>query len=172
MLGAISKRLVIKNCPVHDMKEVLIRLKEINLKMKIKRNKIITKKSFLKGTSIEASSYPGFPTDAQPLISALLTQAKGTSFIKDTIYPKRFNYALALKQMEADVSVSNNMLIINPKRLYGAVVKGYDLRGVFAIIIAACFATGKTTILDGEVAFRGYENLLTKLKDIGVHINN
>lgn len=54
----------------------------------------------------------------------------------------------------------------------GAVVKGYDLRGVFAIIIAACFATGKTTILDGEVAFRGYENLLTKLKDIGVHINN
>ena len=172
MLGAISKRLVIKNCPVHDMKEVLIRLKEINLKMKIKRNKIIAKKSFLKGTSIEASSYPGFPTDAQPLISALLTQAKGTSFIKDTIYPKRFNYALALKQMEADVSVSNNMLIINPKRLYGAVVKGYDLRGVFAIIIAACFATGKTTILDGEVVFRGYENLLTKLKDIGVHINN
>lgn len=46
MLGAISKRLVIKNCPVHDMKEVLIRLKEINLKMKIKRNKIIAKKSF------------------------------------------------------------------------------------------------------------------------------
>ena len=172
MLGAISKRLVVKNCPIKDMKEVLRRLKEINLRMKIKRNKIIVKKSCLVGTNVEATSYPGFPTDAQPLIAALLTQSKGISSIRDTIYPKRFNYAMALKQMGADVENVNNMLIIKQKRLYGAIVKGYDLRGVFAIIIAACIATGKTTILDGDIAFRGYENLILKLKGIGVHINN
>lgn len=172
MLGALSKKLIVKNCPIKDLREVLRRLKEINLKMKIKRNKIIVRKSYLVGTSIEATSYPGFPTDAQPLITALLTQAKGASSIRDTIYPKRFNYVYALKQMSADVEILNNMLIIKPKKLYGAVVKGYDLRGVFAIIIAACIATGKTTILDGDIAFRGYENLVLKLKGIGAHIDN
>lgn len=171
MLGPISKKLVIKNCPNSDMREVIRKLKEANLKIKIKKNKIITKKSYLKGVDVEATTYPGFPTDVQPLIAALLTQAKGISTIKDTIYPKRFNYALAIKQMSGKVSHENQLLQIEQSSLTGNVVKGYDLRGVFCVIICAVFASGKTTILDGDIAFRGYEKLIEKLKRIGVHIN-
>ncbi len=170
MIGLLSKSLTIKNSPNEHMTQVIKQLREMGGKIKVRRHKLIAKKTPLYGTRVYASSYPGFPTDCQPLIAALALYASTTTVIKDNIYLNRFAYAKAFLMMNANIRKVDDFLYISPSELEGAVVKGFDLRGVFAVIIASLFAKGTTVILDGEIAKRGYENLEFKLKNIGVDI--
>lgn len=168
-LGTVSKRLRIKNVIHSELASLYDSFDKMNVKYKIKKDSLIVYKSNIKGVDIKASNYPKFPTDAQPLIASVLTKASGSSLIEDEIYPTRFRYTEGLKAMGADLVV-DNCLKIKEANLTGAVVKGYDLRGCFSLVIAGCMAHGKTTILDGELAFRGYEALIDKLCKIGVKI--
>ncbi len=170
MIGLLSNRLVIKHSPNEHMRQVIKQLKEMGGKIKVRKHKLIAKKSDLLGTRVYASSYPGFPTDCQPLIAALALYAKTPSIIKDNIYSSRFAYAKSFLMMNAKVEKKEDYLYVHPSKLEGSVVKGYDLRGVFAVLIASLYAKGTTTILDGEIAKRGYEDLENKLKKIGVDI--
>lgn len=171
ILGLLSDKLKIKNVNTKEIKEVLKVLKQMSCNIKVKRNIIYTKKSKMKPYNLISAPYPLFPTDAQPLIASLMLNIDGMSTIKDLVYKDRFNYSVGLKALNGNVYKKDNILYINKSNLIGNVVKGYDLRGVFSLILAGIKAKGITTILDGDIAFRGYENLIDKLTKIGVKIS-
>lgn len=123
------------------------------------------------GTSIKTMPHPGFPTDMQPQMSALLTCAKGASMVTESIFDNRFRYVDELRRMGANISVEGRVAVIEGvERLKGAPVKATDLRAGAALIIAALSAEGTSEIFDIFHIERGYENMEIKLRDLGADI--
>lgn len=123
------------------------------------------------GTSIKTMPHPGFPTDMQPQMSALLTCAKGASMVTESIFDNRFRYVDELRRMGANISVEGRVAVIEGvERLKGAPVKATDLRAGAALIIAALSAEGTSEIFDIFHIERGYENMEVKLRNLGADI--
>lgn len=123
------------------------------------------------GTSIKTMPHPGFPTDMQPQMSALLTCAKGASMVTESIFDNRFRYVDELRRMGANISVEGRVAVIEGvERLKGAPVKATDLRAGAALIIAALSAEGTSEIFDIFHIERGYENMEVKLRELGADI--
>lgn len=123
------------------------------------------------GTSIKTMPHPGFPTDMQPQMSALLTCAKGASMVTESIFDNRFRYVDELRRMGANISVEGRVAVIEGvDRLKGAPVKATDLRAGAALIIAALSAEGVSEIFDIFHVERGYENMEIKLRNLGADI--
>ncbi len=115
--------------------------------------------------------YPGFPTDLQAPLMALLAISEGTSVIRETIYENRFNHVGNLKRMGAKIEVEGNVAIVTGvESLSGACVKASDLRAAAALIIAALEAKGQTEILNLHHLDRGYEKLEDKMRQLGASI--
>jgi len=118
--------------------------------------------------TVKTLAYPGFPTDAQQQMTALLSVASGTSIITETVFEGRFKHVDELKRMGADVTVEGRTAIVQGvDHLTGAAVKATDLRAGAALIIAGLTAEGETEITDIEHIERGYERALEKLSSIG-----
>ena len=121
--------------------------------------------------TVTTMPHPGFPTDMQPQLAALLTLAKGTSIITEGIFDNRFRYADELRRMGADISVDGKVAVIEGvDHLTGAPVKATDLRAGAALIIAALSADGVTEIEDIYHIERGYDNMDEKLRAMGADI--
>lgn len=119
-------------------------------------------------TSIKTMPHPGFPTDMQPQMAALLCLAEGTSIIKEGVWEQRFRYAEELRRMGADISVDGKVAVIEGVgSLMGAPVKACDLRAGAALIIAGLAAKGITEIEDIFHVERGYSNMEGKLQALG-----
>ncbi len=117
---------------------------------------------------LNVTPYPGFPTDLQAQMMAYLAVAKGTSFIKENVFPSRFLHVDELKRMGADIEVSDGTAIINGvDHLSGAPVNGTDLRATAALVIAAFMARGRSEIHHVEHIFRGYERICDKFSKLG-----
>lgn len=124
-----------------------------------------------KAVDIKTLVYPGFPTDLQQPFSALLTQAKGTSIVNETIYQARFKHIDELRRMNADIKVEGTTAIFRgPTKLQGAKVQASDLRAGASLVIAALMADGITEITGIEHIERGYENITMKLENLGAKI--
>lgn len=125
----------------------------------------------LKGANIKTLPYPGFPTDVQQPMSALLCVAKGRSIINESIWESRFKHVDELKKMGADIKVEGRTAIIEgTDKLTGAVVKATDLRAGAAMVIAGLIAEGTTEVLSIEHIDRGYPNIENKFKKLGADI--
>ena len=121
--------------------------------------------------TVKTMPHPGFPTDMQPQLAALLTLAKGTSIINEGIFDNRFRYVDELRRMGADISVDGNVAMIEGvSHLTGAPVKASDLRAGAALIIAGLSTQGTTEIEDIYHVERGYENMDEKLRKMGADI--
>ncbi len=121
--------------------------------------------------TVKTMPHPGFPTDMQPQLAALLTLAKGTSIINEGIFDNRFRYVDELRRMGADISVDGNVAMIEGvSHLTGAPVKASDLRAGAALIIAGLSTNGTTEIEDIYHVERGYENMDEKLRKMGADI--
>ena len=122
-------------------------------------------------TSIKTRPHPGFPTDMQPQISALLCLAEGTSMIKEGVSEQRFQYVDELRRMGADIQVDGKVAVIEGTgHLTGAPVKACDLRAGAALMIAGLAASGVTTIEDIYHIERGYADMEGKLRALGACI--
>ena len=122
-------------------------------------------------TSVTTMPHPGFPTDMQPQLAALLTLAKGTSIITEGMFDNRFRYVDELRRMGADISVDGKVAVIEGvDHLTGAPVKASDLRAGAALIIAGLSTNGATEIEDIYHIERGYEDMETKLRNLGADI--
>jgi len=120
---------------------------------------------------IETKPYPGFPTDAQSLFLAMLCTADGKSMIRENIFKSRFGVTKALKEMGADIIVSDRTALIRGRRmLKGTKVSATDLRGGAGLIIAALCARGITEIDMLCYIDRGYENIEKNLASLGAQI--
>ncbi len=120
---------------------------------------------------IRTLPYPGFPTDAQAPISAMLCTAEGTSVIVENIFENRFNHVGELVRMGARIKVEGRVAIIDGvKALHGAHVRAVDLRAGSALVVAALAARGKTVISDIRHIDRGYEEIEKCLRNLGAQI--
>ena len=120
---------------------------------------------------ITTSPYPGFPTDMQAQFMVLLTQAKGTSVITETIFDRRFLHVDELKRLGAVIEVSGDKAIVRgPSPLSGAEVKATDLRASASLILAGLVARGTTVVNEIEHIDRGYESIEEKFRGLGVRI--
>ena len=126
----------------------------------------------IRKTNIKTMPYPGFPTDMQPQMAALLAQADGTSVITEGIYDNRFKYAQEMRKMGADIHVDGKVCVIQGrKRLTGAPVLACDLRAGAAMVIDALCAEGERVIDDVHFIERGYEDFVSKLQHLGADIH-
>ncbi len=125
----------------------------------------------LQGRDVTTVPYPGFPTDLQAPIMAVLASAEGTSIISETIYENRFMHAGELRRMGADIALTGSAAVIKGvPRLMGAEVKATDLRAAAALIIAGLGADGVTELTGLHHLDRGYENLEDKVRALGADI--
>lgn len=121
--------------------------------------------------NVKTLPYPGFPTDLQQPMTSLLTIARGTSIITETVWESRFKHVDELKRMGANIKVEGSSAIIQGvKELSGAPVKATDLRAGAAMVIAGLIASGETEISCIHHIDRGYESIEKKLKEIGADI--
>ena len=125
----------------------------------------------LLASSVKTQIYPGFPTDLQAQWATLMTQAEGSSFITDTIYPDRFSYIPELNRLGANMQIKKNTAqVTGPTTLEGASVMSTDLRASVSLVMAGMIAHGKTEVLRVYHLDRGYENLEDKLNRAGAKI--
>lgn len=125
----------------------------------------------LRNVNVNASPHPGFPTDMQPPIAALLTLAEGTSVVTEKVYERRFRYIDELVRMGANIKMdTNSAIIVGVPRLTGAPVAGGDLRASAALILAGLAAEGRSEVSGLTYLDRGYEKFVEKLSAVGANI--
>lgn len=168
----IGENLKIDNIIPEHLEALTTKLLESNANIEIGRDYVLTSASQeLKSVDVETYYFPGFPTDLQQPFSVYLTQAKGVSTLKETIYENRFMHIPYLNRMGANIKIDGDKLKIKGKTpLEGKMVTSTDLRGGAAMIVAGLIAKGTTTINDVEHILRGYEGIVEKLSLVGAKI--
>lgn len=125
----------------------------------------------LRATDVVVLPYPGFPTDLQPQIAALLSMANGTSVLTENVFGGRFRYVDELTRMGANIRVEGRSAVVKGvSRLTGASVIAPDLRAGAALVMAGLAAEGETTVEGVMYLDRGYENIEGKLQSLGADI--
>ena len=117
---------------------------------------------------IRTAPYPGFPTDAQPVVMAALCRGIGTTVFVETMFENRYRHVDELRRMGAEIRVEDRVAVVTGvERLHGAPVQAHDLRGGGALCVAALGAEGKTTITGLHHIRRGYASLPGDLSALG-----
>ncbi|RIW36152.1 UDP-N-acetylglucosamine 1-carboxyvinyltransferase [Bacillus salacetis] len=157
--------------PLH-MESLIAKLREMGVPIEAGDDQIfIGKAENLNAVDIKTLVYPGFPTDLQQPFTSLLTKAKGSAVVTDTIYSARFKHIDELRRMNANIKVEGRSAIVNgPIQLQGAKVKASDLRAGAALVVAGLMAEGVTEVTGLEHIDRGYSNLVEKLEGLGATI--
>ncbi|EPY7710130.1 UDP-N-acetylglucosamine 1-carboxyvinyltransferase [Bacillus pacificus] len=125
----------------------------------------------LKAVDIKTMPHPGFPTDMQSQMMALLLQADGTSMITETVFENRFMHVEEFRRMNADIKIEGRSVIMNgPNSLQGAEVAATDLRAAAALILAGLVSEGYTRVTELKHLDRGYVNFHKKLAALGATI--
>ena len=125
----------------------------------------------IKPLTIETEPYPGFPTDMQAQVMALLTLANGVSFVTEKIFENRFMHVNELARMGANINVEGNKAkVLGVKSLYGAQVMATDLRASVSLLLAGLAAEGETVVNRVYHLDRGYELVVDKLAACGAAV--
>lgn len=125
----------------------------------------------LKGVDIKTLPYPGFPTDMQAQLMAMMVIAEGRSKVTETVFENRFMHVVELNRMGANITTEGRSAVIEgPAKLTGCDVRATDLRAGAAMILAGLVAEGVTMIGDLHHIDRGYENIVAKLRALGADI--
>ena len=172
--GALmGNNLKINNIIPDHIDSLILKLKEMGVKMNVHENHLfISKTENIKPVIVKTIGYPGFPTDLQQPLTTLLTQCSGTSYLEETIYENRFQNIAYLRNMGASIEQldKRHIKINGPTNLTGMTVEATDLRAGACLVLAGLVANGKTIINKSEHVLRGYENIVEKLNDIGAKI--
>ena len=163
---------IINNVIPKHLESITAKLEEMGAQV-IQNGESVTVKSQgkLKGVNIKTLPYPGFPTDVQQPMSAILAVAKGKSIVNESLYESRMMHVEQLKKMGAKIVVEGRIATIDGvEKLTGAKVKATDLRAGAALIIAGLIAEGVTEISDIDHIDRGYFNIEEKFLKLGADI--
>lgn len=171
--GAITGGdVTITHCrPVH-LEAMLMKLREAGAEVQTEKDRIhIRTSDRLKGTDLRTLPYPGFPTDMQAQMVALMTVADGTSVVTETVFESRFMHVEELRRMGASIRVEGNRLVVTGRpSLMGAPVMASDLRASAGLILAGLAAEGVTEVQRVYHLDRGYERIEEKLQALGATI--
>ncbi|MGP9043680.1 UDP-N-acetylglucosamine 1-carboxyvinyltransferase [Cytobacillus kochii] len=172
LAAASGEGVLIDNVIPHHLESLTAKLREMSVQIEAGDDQIfVGPAEKMKAVDIKTLVYPGFPTDLQQPLTALLTNAEGTSMVTDTIYGARFKHIDELRRMNANIKVEGRSAIINgPMKLQGAKVKASDLRAGAALVIAGLMAEGVTEVTGVDHIDRGYSHLVEKLNGLGATI--
>ncbi len=170
MAGAITGgEVFVRGCHTDHLGNVFTKLQEMGVEFTENSDGVrIRRSGSLKGVEVKTLPYPGFPTDLQAQMMALMSVAQGTSVVTETIFEGRFLHVPELQRMGALIEVDgHHALIKGVPSLTGAPVMASDLRASAGLILAGLAAQGETTVSRVYHLDRGYENLVEKLQKIG-----
>jgi UDP-N-acetylglucosamine 1-carboxyvinyltransferase len=175
MVAAAATRgnVLVANVIEDHLKSVIAKLKEVGVQITEEADGLrVIGPEKIHPVDIKTLPYPGFPTDMQSQLMALMTISQGTSVITETVFENRFMHVAELKRMSADIRIEGHSAIVKGvPRLTGAEVKATDLRAGAALVIAALVAEGKSAIGCVHHLDRGYENLVEKFQGLGAKIS-
>lgn len=173
--GAITKgEIVVNDVNPSHIYSILSKLRECGCIIVEEPNSIYLKAPNILNSVdfIRTHPYPGFPTDMQPQFMTLLTLAKGTSIIIETVFESRYKHVSELMRMGANISLDGRTAIIKGvDHLRSANVSAMDLRGGAALILAGLAASGQTIVDNSKHIERGYESIHSQLVSLGANIN-
>ncbi|MCS6294026.1 MAG: UDP-N-acetylglucosamine 1-carboxyvinyltransferase [Nitrospira sp.] len=157
--------------PVH-LEAVLMKLREAGADIQVEGQTVrIKRNGRLKGTDVRTLPFPGFPTDMQAQMVALMAITEGTSVVTETVFESRFMHVEELRRMGADIRVEGNRLVVTGRpTLTGAPVMASDLRASAGLILAGLAAEGTTEVQRVYHLDRGYEHIEEKLRAVGANI--
>ena len=163
---------VVENVLPEHQKPLIAKLREAGAVVEEDIDKVrVIGQNPLKAVSIETLPYPGFPTDMQAQMMAMMVIAEGRSKVTETVFENRFMHVVELNRMGAQISTEGRSAVIDgPSKLTGCDVRATDLRAGAAMILAGLVAEGTTRIGDLHHIDRGYENIVAKLKNLGADI--
>ena len=171
--GAITNsEITLKNVVADHLLSLISKLEDMGIEIIENDDEItIVPSEKLKPISVKTMPHPGFPTDMQSQMMALLTTVSGTSTITETIFENRFMHAAEFSNMNADISLEDNTAVIKGgSPLQGARVKATDLRAAAALILAGLSAEGYTVVTELRHLDRGYVDFHGKLRQLGADI--
>lgn len=164
--------IVVENVLPEHQKPLIAKLREAGAVVEEDIDKVrVIGKNQLKAVFIKTLPYPGFPTDMQAQMMAMMVIAEGRSKVTETVFENRFMHVVELNRMGAQISTEGRSAVIDgPCKLTGCDVRATDLRAGAAMILAGLVAEGTTRIGDLHHIDRGYENIVAKLKNLGADI--
>jgi UDP-N-acetylglucosamine 1-carboxyvinyltransferase len=172
--AATHGELVLNNVISRHLDAVSAKMREMGIVVIDEGDRITVKTTgSFNSAKIQAVPYPGFATDMQPQITALLSLANGISTVTENVFKKRFQYVEELQRMGAAISVDDQgstATVLGVHKLHGATVTALDLRAGAAMVIAGLAAEGETCVLDVETIERGYYDIVGKLRSVGADI--
>lgn len=124
------------------------------------------------GRTVRTMPYPGFATDAQAVCMALMCTARGSTVFIETVFENRFKHVGELHRMGAKITTEGRVAVVEGvNKLYGTTVEAGDLRGGAGLVIAGLSAEGKTLVENAEHIYRGYENIVKNLSELGARVS-
>ena len=171
-VAATGGQLLIKNVIPKHMECISAKLMEMGVYVEEMDDTLLVRRTGpLQRTNVKTQPYPGFPTDMQPQIAAVLALAQGTSLVTEAVWSNRFRYVDELKRLGAQIQVDGRVAVIEGvDHFEGAPVEACDLRAGAAMVVAALAAHGTTEISHVQYIERGYEDLVGKLRSVGADI--
>ena len=173
-VAATGGQLLLKNVIPKHMECISAKLMEMGVSVVEDDDSLLVRRtSPLLKTNVKTLPYPGFPTDMQPQITAVLALAQGTSLVTEGVYgANRFKYVDELKRMGAHIQVDGKVAVVEGvPQLVGAPIQACDLRAGAALVIAGLAAQGTTELSHINYIERGYEDLVGKLRAVGADIS-
>ncbi|MGR5912442.1 UDP-N-acetylglucosamine 1-carboxyvinyltransferase [Bacillus cereus] len=164
--------ILIENAVPEHLRSITAKMEEMGVKI-IEENEgvRVIGPDKLKAVDIKTMPHPGFPTDMQSQMMALLLQADGTSMITETVFENRFMHVEEFRRMNADIKIEGRSVIMNgPNSLQGAEVAATDLRAAAALILVGLVSEGYTRVTELKHLDRGYVNFHKKLAALGATI--
>ncbi|MDR4982195.1 UDP-N-acetylglucosamine 1-carboxyvinyltransferase [Bacillus cereus] len=164
--------ILIENAVPEHLRSITAKMEEMGVKI-IEENEgvRVIGPDKLKAVDIKTMPHPGFPTDMQSQMMALLLQADGTSMITETVFENRFMHVEEFRRMNADIKIEGRSVIMNgPNSLQGAEVGATDLRAAAALILAGLVSEGHTRVTELKHLDRGYVDFHKKLAALGATI--
>ena len=171
-IGAAGGEVTLTNCNPAHLPALLEKLKAAGLIIQESESSIfVSKPSKIQSIDIKTQPYPGFPTDLQAQLMALMSLSNGLSVITETIFENRFMHVAELKRMGAEIQINGNSAIVKGvKKLKGAQVMATDLRASASLVVAGLAAKGVTEISRIYHLERGYEDMAGKLQALGARV--
>ena len=173
-VAATGGQLLLKNVIPKHMECISAKLMEMGVSVTEDDDSLLVRRSGpLTKTNVKTLPYPGFPTDMQPQITAVLALAAGTSLVTEGVYgANRFKYVDELKRLGAHIQVDGKVAVVEGvKQPVGAPIQACDLRAGAALVIAGLAAQGTTELSHINYIERGYEDLVGKLRAVGADIS-
>ena len=171
-VAATGGQILVKNIIPKHMDCFTAKLQECGVEVEELDDTLLVRRTGpLQKTNVKTMPYPGFPTDMQPQITAVLSLAQGTSLVTESVWNNRYRYVDELKRMGASIQVDDRTAVVEGvDHLTGAPIQACDLRAGAALVIAALAAQGVSEISCVQYIERGYENLVEKLRALGADI--